>query len=456
MLTPYKTKICEPIPFLSREEREREIEAAGFNVYRLPSEKVTIDFLTDSGTSAMSQEQWSRMILADENLSHSRSYYRFVESAQRITGYEYILPVHQGRSGEHLLFKTVVKEGDYILSNGHYATARQNISFHGGVAMDILAEKAFNPHTTDPFKGELDLESLKVILESKNVPIVVLSITNNEGAGQPVSLKHIREVKEILQKKGIPLFYDACRFAENGYFIKMREDGVSERSIPDIVKDLFSVGDGCFLSMKKDGLSNIGGFLAMNDGELYEKVRNYLLMMEGHFTEGGLAGRDLESMALGLEEAVDESYLAARVEQVRRLGERLSKMGVPVYKPFTAHAVFLLMEEFLPHIPPNQYASVSLACEIYGEGGVRTLPVGTFRNPKKSSSGGRTPLSRPFFEMVRLTVPRRVYSDDHVNYVADVIGRVYDRRDKIQGLKIAYAPPFLEHYVARFERLENS
>ena len=449
-MLPYKTKICEPLPLTSREEREMEMAKAGYNVYSLPAETVTIDLLSDSGTSAMSQEQWSRMILADESITYSRSYFHFVEKVKEVFGYEYVLPVHQGRSGEHILFKVVVNEGDHLPSNGHYATTQENIHFHGGVAVSLLTQRAFDPHSQDSFKGEMDLDSLKSLLEKECVPLSLLTITNNDGAGQPVSLKHIREVSKLLRGKRIPLFFDACRFAENSFLIQKKEKGYEKKTIPEIVKETFSWGDGCFMSMKKDGLSNVGGFLALKDGDLYEKLRSFLLLIEGFHTEGGMAGRDLEAMVLGLEEVLEETYLTARVEQVHRLGERLLRSGVPVYQPFGGHAVYLLAGEFVPHISPEEFPSEMLASEIYVEGGIRTLPVGIKGWNKRNGPDSGI---QPFFEMIRLAIPRRVYSESHMDYVAEVIGRVYKRKESIRGLCLTYDPPFLKHYIARFEKI---
>ena len=438
-MLPYKTKICEPIPFLTREEREKVIAKAGYNVFSIPAERVTIDLLSDSGTGAMSQEQWSRMITADESIAYSRGYFHIAEKVKEIFGYPFILPVHQGRGAEHLLFKVFVREGDHIPSNGHYATTRENISFHGGVPVTLISRKALDPHLLDSFKGEMDLFALKTLFEKAHVPLVLLTITNNDGAGQPISLKHIHEVSLILKKKGIPLFFDACRFAENSYFIHKNEKGYGEKSLQEIVRETFSLGDGCYLSMKKDGLSNIGGVIAMKDVDLFEKLRNLLLLMEGFHTEGGLAGRDLEAMAMGLEESLNEAYLASRVEQVRYLGERLTRSGIPVYTPYGGHAVFLLVPEFLPHIPQEQYPAESLSNEIYIEGGIRTLGVSL--------------PSEPPIELVRLAIPRRVYSEEHMDYVAEVVHRVYERRESIRGLRKTYDPPFLKHFIARYERL---
>lgn len=443
-MEPYKIKTVESIPLTTRTQREAALTEAGFNLFNLRSSLVTIDLLTDSGTSAMSDRQWAALMLGDESYAGSRNYDRFEEVAQRLTGYRYVVPTHQGRVAENLLFTCTVKAGDHVPNNIHFDTTRANVEHNGGVAVDCVADVAYDPVADVPFKGDMDLVKLDRVLEQvgrPRIPLVMLTITNNSGGGQPVSLENARAVAAWCREHGIPFYYDACRFAENAYLVKERA-GLAQ-SVPEIARAFFDLADGCTLSAKKDGLVNMGGFVATNDDGLATRLQNMLILIEGFPTYGGLAGRDLEAMAQGLEEVVDERYLAHRIGQVRAFGDRLLRGGVPIVLPIGGHALYLDARRFLPHIPPEQFPSQALACALYLEGGVRGVEIGGLM------FGGDG--HWPELELVRLAVPRRVYTRSHLDYVADICIDLWQRRETIHGLKLVYEAPVLRHFTARLE-----
>ena len=452
---PFKIKVVEPIRMTTREERDRLIREAGYNVFNLPAEKIFIDLLTDSGTSAMSDNQWAGMMLGDESYAGSRNYYHFEETVRDIFGYRNVIPTHQGRVAENLLFSVKVKEGDVVPNNIHFDTTRANVEHKGGRALDLVIDEGLDPEREHPFKGNMDVEKLRKLIQQvgvERIPLIMLTVTNNSAGGQPVSMENIRQVHQVAREHGIPLFFDACRFAENCYFIKQREPGYQDKSILDIARELFSYGDGCTMSAKKDGLVNIGGFLAMNDDETAQKVTNLLILIEGFPTYGGLAGRDLEAVARGLREVLNEEYLHYRVSQVKYLGDLLDQAGVPIVKPTGGHAVYLNAKKFLPHIPQSQFPGQALTVALYREAGIRAVEIGSLMFAHRDPETGETVY--PELELVRLAIPRRVYTTQHMNYVAESIIELYRNREKIRGLRIVYEAPVLRHFTARLEEIE--
>ena len=451
---PFKIKVVERLQKTSREERDQLIRKAGYNVFNLPAEKIYIDLLTDSGTAAMSDNQWAGMMLGDESYAGSRNYFHFEETVRSIFGYSYVIPTHQGRMAENLLFSVVVKKGDVVPNNIHFDTTRANVEYHGAVALDQVIDEGLDVHVQHPFKGNMDLEKLERTIKEygpERIPLVMITITNNSGGGQPVSMENIRETSKLLKQYNIPFIFDACRFAENCYFIKEREPGYQDKSIREIARELFSYGDGCTMSAKKDGLVNIGGFLALNNREWAEKVTNLLILVEGFPTYGGLAGRDLEAIARGLQEVLDEDYLAFRIGQVRYLGEQLKKAGVPILEPVGGHAVYLNALEFVPHIPQEQFPAQALTVALYREAGIRAVEIGSLMFASKDPETGE--IRYPKLELVRLAVPRRVYTTQHMNYVAESIAKIYREREKIKGLRIVYEAPYLRHFTAKLEEV---
>ncbi|KPJ93957.1 MAG: tyrosine phenol-lyase [Gemmatimonas sp. SG8_17] len=445
-MEPFKIKAVESIPFSTRSERESALREAGYNLFNIPARLITIDLLTDSGTSAMSDRQWAGLMVGDESYAGSRNYFRFEDTVRRITGYKHVIPMHQGRVAENLLFSNCVRPGDHVPNNIHFDTTRANIEHNGGKAVDCVIAEAYDPLAEVPFKGNMDLAKLDRVLSEvgrHKIPLVLLTITNNSGGGQPVSLENAQQVSEWCRKNDIPFFYDACRFAENAFFAKTRSNLGS--SIPQIVRQFFDLADGCTMSAKKDGLVNMGGFLALNDGEMKDKVTNMLILIEGFPTYGGLAGRDLEAMAQGLEEVLDERYLEHRIGQVRDFGEALCSGGVPVLLPIGGHAVYLDARRFLPHIPQDQFPAQALTCALYLEGGIRGVEIGGLMFG--------TDANWPALELVRLAVPRRVYTRSHLEYVAKVASTLYQRRDSIGGLRITFEAQVLRHFTARLEPL---
>jgi len=453
---PFKIKVVEPIRRTTREERDLLLRNAGYNLFRVPAESVYVDLLTDSGTSAMSDHQWAGLMLGDESYAGSKNYYHFEETVRSIFGYKHVIPTHQGRMAENLLFSTVVKPGMCVPNNIHFDTTRANVEHQGAHALDVVVKEAYDPHCELPFKGNMDLVRLEETINRvgrDRIPLVMLTITNNSGGGQPVSLENIRQTRALLNRYRIPLFFDACRFAENCFFIKEREPGYASKSVLDIARELFSYGDGCTMSAKKDGLVNIGGFLSLNDDRWAQDITNMLILVEGFPTYGGLAGRDLEAMARGLREVLDEDYLSFRVGQVRYLGELLDQAHVPILKPIGGHAVYLNAKEFLPHLPQDQFPAQSLTIALYREFGIRGVEIGTLMFGQKEPATGRT--IHPALEMVRLAIPRRVYTNMQITYVAESIIELYRRRDRIHGLTLTYEAPMLRHFTARFEELQE-
>ncbi|MCB0265972.1 MAG: tryptophanase [Calditrichaeota bacterium] len=451
---PFRIKVVEPIRRTTREEREKLIRTAGFNVFAIPADAIYVDLLTDSGTSAMSDNQWAGMMLGDESYAGSKNYYHFEETVHDIFGFKHIIPTHQGRVAENLLFSTILEKGMIIPNNIHFDTTRANVEYNGGVAMDLVIDVAYDTEQFHPFKGNMDLEKLEKVIKMNGVnkiPLVMMTITNNSGGGQPVSLANIRAVRKLLNEYNIPLFFDACRFAENCFLIKEREAEFRDHSIKEIAQEIFSLGNGCTMSAKKDGLVNIGGFIGMNDDALAEKITNRLILIEGFSTYGGLAGRDLEAIARGLKEVLDEDYLHYRISQVRNLGQMLHDEGVPILKPIGGHAVYLNARKFLPHIPQSEFPAQALTVALYREAGIRAVEIGSLMFGHTDPETGKT--VHPELELVRLAIPRRVYTTMHMNYVAESIAKIFNEREKIKGLRIVSESPVLRHFTARLAEI---
>lgn len=455
IIEPFKIKMVEPIKMTTREEREEILKKAGFNLFLVRSEEVLIDLLTDSGTSAMSAEQWAGMMRGDEAYACSRSFYRFLDVVKGIFGFKHIIPTHQGRAAERILFSIMCKKGEVVPNNTHFDTTRANIEFHGAEAVDLPIAEALHPAHFHPFKGNMDAEGLRQLIKRvgpERIPLAMITVTNNSEGGQPVSMANIREVKEILKPFHIPLYLDACRFAENAYFIKLQEDGYADKSVREIAQEMFSHAEGCTMSAKKDGLSNIGGFLCTNDDKLAEQERDLLILTEGFPTYGGLAGRDLEAIAIGLEEVLHEDYLQYRIGSVRYLGGRIAREGVPIVQPPGGHAIYIDAGAMLPHIPPCEYPGQALVAELYLEAGIRSVEIGSVMFARKDTKTGNE-IPSPM-ELVRLAIPRRVYTQSHMDYVVEAILQVYQHRERIRGMRIVYEAPFLRHFTARFERVQ--
>ena len=449
---PFRMKMVEPIQLINHEDRRAALIQAGYNLFGLQADDIFIDLLTDSGTGAMSQEQWSAIMLGDESYAGSRSFKRLSESIKDIFGFRYFVPTHQGRAAENILCELLLEEGQLIPSNTHFDTTEANIRAKGGVPVNLVIDAAYEPRTLHPFKGNIDLGKLGNFIKeegSDNIPFGMLTITNNAGGGQPVSLENIRAVSNILKSHNIPFFIDACRYAENAYFIKRQEPGYEQKSTLEIAREVFSFADGATMSAKKDGNVNIGGFLAMNDEELYLLAGNELILREGFLTYGGLAGRDLEAMAVGLREGLDEKYLEYRLAQTAYFAEALQERNIPIMLPPGGHAVYVDALEFLPHIPQEKFPAQALAIELYLEGGIRSVEIGSVmfahRDPETEK------IMYQNLELVRLAIPRRVYTQSHLDYVADVIAVIAARKESVHGWKITYAPELLRHFTARFE-----
>ena len=448
---PFKIKAVEAIHLTTREQREAFMREAGYNVFSLPSRAVMIDLLTDSGTSAMSDHQWAGMMEGDESYSGSVNYFNLRRVVKDIFGFDQFVPTHQGRGAEQVLFGVVAGPGKVIPNNTHFDTTRANVEARGSEALDLLIPEGLEPTNHHPFKGNMNIPALEKTIERvgvANIPLAMMTITNNAVGGQPVSMANIRETKALLARYKIPLFVDACRYAENCYFIQQREEGYRGKSIKEIARELFSYADGFTMSAKKDGLVNIGGLLAARDPALFERIQNRLILTEGFISYGGLARRDLEALARGLEEAVDQDYLAYRIGQMNYLGERLLENGVPIVEPPGGHAVFLDARRFLPHIPREQYPGEALAIALYLAGGIRASEIGSVMFAHKDADGSEqyAPL-----ELVRLAIPRRVYTQSHLDYVADVVSDLYRQRDSVRGVRFVYQSPRLRHFTARFE-----
>ncbi len=452
---PWRVKVVEPIRLPEPEERERRLRAAGFNLFEVPSEAVFIDLLTDSGTAAMSDDQWAGLMLGDESYAGARNYYRFEETVHEIFGFPYLVPVHQGRVAENLLFSTLVEPGMVIPNNNHFDTTRANIEIHGGVALDLVCAAGRDPAAEHPFKGNIDLERVRELFEStprERIPLAMLTLTNNSGGGQPVSLANIRGYAALCREFAIPFYIDACRFAENAYFIQQREAGEQDKEIPWIVREIFDLADGCTMSAKKDGLANMGGFLASRDRQLMETVTQRLILIEGFPTYGGLSGRDLEAVARGLREVMDTRYLEFRTGQVAAFGEAVAALEIPVIRPVGGHAVYVDAKGFLPDIPQSRFPAQALVVALYREGAVRGVEIGSVMFGRRDPETGEESL--PELELVRLAVPRRVYTNTHLRFVVDCLERIRDRKETLRGLRLTYEAPVLRHFTARFAELE--
>jgi tryptophanase len=453
IIEPFRIKMVEPIKLTTREEREQMIEAAKLNPFLLAAEDVIIDLLTDSGTSAMSSEAWAAMMRGDESYAGARSWYRFRDAVIDIFGFEQVIPTHQGRAAEHILFGVMVQPGSIVPNNTHFDTTRANIEFNRGIAVDLPCAEAGDLDSDYPFKGDMDIAALqKLVAEEgpERIPLIMITVTNNSGGGQPVSMANIRAVSRIAHDAGIPFYIDACRFAENAHFIKRREPGFENTATIDIAREVFSYADGCTMSAKKDAFANIGGFLCTNDAELAHRERNILILTEGFPTYGGLAGRDLDAIAVGLHEVLDEHYLDYRLLSTRYVVNHLLESGIPVVAPAGGHAVYLDASRFLPHIDPLQYPGQALAVELYIEAGIRGAEIGSVMFGLDPHTGEESPAR---LELLRLAIPRRVYTQSHMDYVLEAIGQVWERRDAVRGLHIVKAPKFLRHFTAEFERI---
>jgi tryptophanase len=430
------------------------LEKAFFNLFHIHSKDVLIDLLTDSGTSAMSSNQWAGIMQGDESYAGSPSFFRFEKTIQDITGMPLVIPTHQGRAAEKILFSVLGGKGKYFVSNTLFDTTRANIEVTGAEGVDLLCAEGKLPSVPAPFKGNMDTEALKAFIAEKgaeNIPLCIITVTNNSGGGQPVSMENIRTVKNICKENNIPLFIDACRFAENSWFIKQREEGYADKTVKEIAHELFSYAEGCTMSAKKDAFANIGGFLAMHDEDLALQCRNLLIITEGFPTYGGLAGRDLEAIAIGLEEVLDENYLQYRIRSIEYLTAKLIEAGVPVMQPAGGHAVYLDAKEMLPHIPPSQYPAQALAGALFLEGGIRSVEIGSLMFGKYDENKNLIP-SR--MELVRLAIPRRVYTQSHIDYVAEVIIEVYKNKASIKGLQITEEAPTLRHFTAKLKPIQ--
>jgi tryptophanase len=454
---PWRVKVIEPIRLLPRAERERLLAAGGFSLFRIPSEAVFIDLFTDSGTAAMSDGQWAGMMMGDEAYAGSRNFYHLAEAVADVFGYEHFLPVHQGRVAENLLFSALLtRPGMIVANNSHFDTTRANVEAHGGIALDLVIPEAHQPAAEHPFKGNIDLERLRRLFEETprgDLPVALLTLTNNTGGGQPVALANIRAMAELCREHGVRFFIDACRFAENAWFIQQREPGQRGRPVAEIVREVFRLADGCLMSAKKDGLANIGGFIASHDAALIESLKEHLVVIEGFPTYGGLAGRDLEAVARGLREVLDESYLRFRVGQVRSFGARLTALGVPIVLPTGGHAVYVDARRLLPGIPPRQFPAQALSVALYREGGVRGVEMGSVMFGRTDPRTGE-PRPAPL-ELVRLAVPRRVYTASHLEYVAVLLGRIRERCGELKGLRMTNDPRVLRHFSACFEEIDE-
>ncbi|HET8660705.1 MAG TPA: tryptophanase [Micromonosporaceae bacterium] len=449
IIEPFRIHSVEPMRMLTRAEREAKLVAAGYNLFALHADDVLIDLLTDSGTGAMSNEQWAAVQRGNEAYAGAPSWFRFEAAVKELFPFKHVLPTHQGRAAEKILFTVLGGPGVVIPNNTHFDTTRANIEATGAEAMDLVIPEGHQTHKLHPFKGNMDIGALEELLKEReqDIPAVMVTITNNSGGGQPVSMANLREVREVCARHGKPLYLDACRFAENAWFIKTREPGYAGVPIPDIVREMASLADGMTMSAKKDPLANIGGWLALNDDALAEQCRNLEILTEGFVTYGGLAGRDLDAIAVGLREAVDEDYLRYRIASTAYLGQALDDLGVPVVVPFGGHAIFIDAREMLPHIPPQRYPGQALACALYVEGGVRSCEIGTVMFGRRPDGTERlAPM-----DLVRLAIPRRTYTQSHIDYVIEVVERVARRAGTVPGMRITYEPRQLRHFTATFE-----
>lgn len=452
IIEPFRIRSIEPIRFTTMDERKKLLKEAGYNPFLLKAKDVLIDLLTDSGTGAMSSAQWSGMIASDESYAGSESYYKFEAAVQDITGFKHVIPTHQGRAAENILFTTIASKGDVIPNNTHFDTTRAHVEHKGAEALDLVIEEGKHPQKIHPFKGNMDIEKLEQVIAERgagNIPAIMLTATNNSGGGQPVSMKNIRDVSKIARKHGIPFFLDACRFAENCWFIKTREAGYENTTPIEIARRMFKYADGCTMSAKKDGMSNIGGFLALNDDDLARKCRSLTILTEGFPTYGGMAGYDMEAVAVGLYEALDEGYLRYRIRSTAYLGEKLQFAGISIVQPTGGHAVYIDAKSMLPHIPPLQYPAWSLSNALYLVGGIRAVEIGTVMFGLQQD-GTEKPAA---MELVRLAIPRRVYTQSHVDFLAEVVINTYYQRAALKGYKIVSDPAVLRHFSAKLEPL---
>jgi tyrosine phenol-lyase len=443
IIEPFRIKSVEPIRWTTRSQRENLLRAAHYNLFLLNADDVLIDLLTDSGTGAMSTHQWAAIMEGDESYAGSKSFERFRASVQDIFGFRHVIPTHQGRAAERILFGITCKKGDVVPNNTHFDTTRANVEFVGAEAVDLVVAEGREPQTKYPFKGNMDVQALEALINRvgrDHVPLVMLTVTNNSGGGQPVSMENARQVSALCRKHKIPLYFDACRFAENSYFIKLREQGYESKTPKQIAQEMFSYGDGCTMSAKKDGMANIGGFLCTNDDLLAQQEKDLLILTEGYPTYGGLAGRDLEAIAVGLQEALEEDYLQYRITSTAYLGNHVAEHGVPIVQPPGGHAIYLDARAFLPHIPAEQFPAVALATELYLEGGIRSVEIGHLMFGAAAK-----------MDLVRLAIPRRVYTQSHIDYVVEMILEVWKKREAIRGLKLTYEAPFLRHFTAKLE-----
>jgi tyrosine phenol-lyase len=448
IIEPFRIKSVEPLRWTTRPQREQLLAAAHYNLFLLPADDVLIDLLTDSGTGAMSTHQWAAIMEGDESYAGSRSFVRFKSSIQDIFGYRHVIPTHQGRAAERILFGVACKPGDVVPNNTHFDTTRANVEFVGAEAVDLVIEEGKHPASTHPFKGNMDVPSLEALIARvgrDRVPLVMLTVTNNSGGGQPVSMENARQVSAVCKRHKIPLYFDACRFAENAWFIKLREQGFENKTPKEIAQEMFRLGDGCTMSAKKDGMANIGGFLCTNDDLLAQQQKDLLILTEGYPTYGGLAGRDLEAIAVGVQEALEEDYLRYRIASTAYLGDHIAAEGVPIVQPPGGHAIYLDARAFLPHIPQDQFPAVALAAELYLEGGIRSVEIGTLMFAAAAQ-----------MDLVRLAIPRRVYTQSHIDYVVEIILEVWKNRAQIPGLRLTYEAPFLRHFTAHLEPVERA
>jgi tyrosine phenol-lyase len=451
IIEPFKIKTVEPIHFTTVEQRTALLQEAAYNLFMIRADDVLIDLLTDSGTAAMSADQWAGMMQGDESYAGARSFYRFEKAVRDLTGFRHIIPTHQGRAAERILFSLIGGKGEYIPNNTHFDTTRANVEVSGAEAVDFPTAEGRDPDLVADFKGNMDVRALEAFIQkvgAKNIPVCMLTVTNNSGGGQPVSMQNIRETKEVCGRYGIPLFLDACRFAENAYLIKRRERGYANVPVPAIVREMFSYADGATMSAKKDAIVNMGGFLALNDDQLALRARNLLIVTEGFPTYGGLAGRDLEAIAQGLTEVLDEHYLEYRIRSVEYLGEKLVSAGVPILRPPGGHAIYLNAKKFLDHVPVDEYPGQSVVVDLFRRGGIRSVEIGSVMFGKYDELGRLVPAR---MELVRLAIPRRVYTQSHIDYVIEVVDESFRNRKSLGGYRILEEPPILRHFTAKFE-----
>ena len=451
---PFRIKMVEPIHLIPLTERKKVLSKAGYNLFNVPAEDVYIDLLTDSGTGAMSQNQWAAIMQGDESYAGARSFYRLENAVKDIFGFQYFMPTHQGRAAESVLSTVLVKPGQFIPSNMHFDTTDANIRARGGRPVDLVIDEAAEPSSLHPFKGNMDISKLNAFIKkagAENIPFGMMTVTNNAGGGQPASLENVRLVSEIYRQYGIPFFIDAARYAENCYFIKLREKGYALKTPIQIAREMFSLADGMTMSAKKDAIVNIGGLLCLNNEDLFKKLSNELIIHEGFITYGGLAGRDLEAMATGLYEGLDEEYLSYRLNQTAYLAERIRTVGIPIVEPPGGHAVYIDAGTLLPHLPHSEFPGQALVVELYLEGGIRAVEIGSVMFTHPDPDTGES--IYPKLELVRLAIPRRVYTQSHMDYVVEKLIKIAKRADKIHGYRFTYAPELLRHFTARFEPL---